>query len=211
MGKFRRVRGWLIRVPLGLVRRHSPQPATVEVAFRLTDHRNIALGGVAIRLVLGQGDWADPETGTRLTTDREGCATVTVAAVIDRRWRRVNIGFTPFGIPLRADRLAVAVELPQHVPLPDGEIILPRLYWMEVYRFKSGTCSTYGIERVYATDEDGRFTRILDPRVGITIPGSPAKLFGIDYRNTDFGLDPVEGKPWRLSLGFARGRPPVVH
>jgi hypothetical protein len=207
----RRLLGFLARAPLGLLRRGSPRAVTVEVAFRLGDHRNFALGGAALRLVLGRGDRADPEIGTRFVTDREGCAAFTMAAVIDRRWRWVNIGFTPLSLPFQTDHIAIAVEMAQIIPLPEGEISLPWLHTLQIDRFADGTCSSFGIERVYAANAGGRFERLLDLHGGVELPGSPARFFGVGYRSTNFGFHPESAELWRLSLDFARSRPAVRH
>jgi hypothetical protein len=139
-----------------------------------------------------------------VVTGKDGTANFESAAVIDRRWFSVNVGFTPFSAPFRMDHLAVAAELDCVVPWSDGERHMPILRTMDIWRDKGGDCRTYGFSRTYVADEHGRPTRLLDPRrPEIALPDGKVLHFGEPYRASDFMLTPESPDRWTLKLAFA--------
>lgn len=191
-------------------------PIRLDVDFMLTDDDNIPLAGVPVRFVFGTPDWRAPEAGLRIITDQKGAARLTVPAVVARRWSSVNIGFTGLSMPFRGDHLAVGVELAYVLPRRDGgETTFHWLYTANIIRMPDGDCSTGDLDRVYAAEPDGRFTKL----VGVNAAGpnftgrvDDWALSSAGYRLSDFMLSrPAdEGKPWRLRLAVKRHPKPVI-
>src|SRR4051794_25678883 len=86
----------LAAIPFVLMRSSPSGLRQVDVELKLTDKEYQPLPGVPLRVVLGTADWQSPNAGTRIVTAEDGTARFTTEGVIDRRWKFVNIGFTPF-------------------------------------------------------------------------------------------------------------------
>ena len=206
-GAFLRKAGYAVRAPFDTWRDHDSRTVTLAVAFRLTDKEYTPIPDERVRLFLGRGDFRPADAGTVVVTSKDGTANFESAAVMDRRWFSVNVGFTPFSAPFRMDHLAVAAELDCVVPWTDGERHMPILRTMDIWRDKGGDCRTYGFSRTYVADEHGRPTRLLDPRrPEIALPDGKVLHFGEPYRASDFMLTPESPDRWTLKLAFARTR-----
>jgi hypothetical protein len=185
---------------------------TLDVDVKLTDREYRPLSGVPVRLVLGFEDWQGAEAGTRLITGEDGGAVFTTQAVIDRRWRWSNIGFTPLSMPARVDHLSLAAELEFAIPQKEGGDSLRHwLYTAEIYRHSNGDCRTDDLDRIYEAGADGRFTNLLGS--GATGPNFQMMLdgwilTGAGYKLWEFMLSPDEGdttgKHWHLRMGLMR-------
>jgi hypothetical protein len=185
---------------------------SLDVEFKLTDREYRPLAGVPLRLVLGVKDWQAAQAGVRLVTAEDGGARFTTDAIIDRRWRWFNIGFTPFSMPARVDHLSLAVELEFALPIKDGpDTIRHWLYTAEIYRHRDGDCSTDDLDSIYEAGPDGGFTQLLGS--GAAGPNFKMKIDGFiltggGYKLWDFMLSPDETDPtrnhWHLKLGLVR-------
>jgi hypothetical protein len=189
------------------------QPLPLDLSFQLTDLEYKPLPGQTVRLILGEGqDWQNPAAGNRFVTDAEGKAQYTTNVAIDRSWRWVNVGFTPFSLPARTDHLQILAELVTVVPAEgkDEAISFNILYRMDVYRFKSGDCSHNGITSMYVPDAAGRFTVRVPPN-GLRVPNSGGMvLSGEGYTPWDEMLEPAAYPThgWKLKLAFKRQNTP---
>ena len=202
----------LAATPLVFPRAAQCGTVSLDVEFRLTDREYQPLSAVPLRLVLGVEDWQAAEAGVRLVTGEDGGARFTTQAVIDRRWRWSNIGFTPFSMPARVDHLSVAAELEFALPRKDSPDAIRRwLYTAEIYRHRDGDCSTDDLDRIYEAGPDGRFTGLLGS--GATGPNFQMKIDGFiltggGYKLWDFMLSPDETDPtgnhWHLKLALMR-------
>jgi hypothetical protein len=192
------------------VARTSAVPLAVD--FQLTDLDYKPLVGRPVRLIFGEGqDWQAPTIGHRIVTADDGKAHFTADVVLERRWRSVNVGFTPIRVPMRTDHLLIAAELERVIPVGPGgaDLTLPMLYRMDVDRFRDGTCSTFGFVAMYTADATGRFVNRVPP-AGYPVPDSGGLvLFGEGYATWDNLLEPSEGGGWKIKLGFKRYPPPV--
>jgi hypothetical protein len=206
----------LAAIPFVLMRSSPSGLRQVDVELKLTDKEYQPLPGVPLRVVLGTADWQSPDAGTRIVTAEDGTARFTTEGVIDRRWKFVNIGFTPFSRPYRADHIAVAAELEFVLPKKDGADVIYRwLYNADIDRLPDGTCSTYDLDAVYEADADGRFTRLISsnaagPNFNAQIDGWVLSSAG--YKLWDFTLDPpdTEAGRWHLKLGLMRFPKPLL-
>jgi hypothetical protein len=182
------------------------------VNFQLTDLEYKPLAGQPVRLIFGEGqDWQAPNIGYRIITAADGRAQFTAKVVVDRRWKWVNVGFTPFSVPRRTDHLQIAAELEQVVPAGRGakDIALRVLYRMDVDRFSEGSCSTYGFVAMYTLDGSGRFTNRVPPS-GFPIPDSGGLVLrGEGYTPWDYMLEPADHGSWKIKLAFKRYPPPI--
>jgi hypothetical protein len=206
----------LASVPL-LFWRGTAAPTSLEVAFKLTDDQYQPLAGVPVRLVFGTPDWQAPDAGIRVVTGDDGTARFTTTAVVGRRWNFVNIGFTPFSMPFRADHLAVAAELAFVVPQRDGGEATHRwLYTADINRLPDGDCNTNDLDKVYAAGADGRFTQLVGanaagPNFSGTVDGM--MLGSAGYKLSDFMLsrrDGADRKAWNLKLAIVRKPKPML-
>ena len=202
----------LTATPLVVAHPAQCETVTLDVEFKLTDREYHPLADVPVRLVPGVADWQAADAGVRLVTDKGGAGRFTTQAVIDRRWRWTNIGFTPLNMPSRVDHIAIAAELEFAVPRKDGEDTIRHwLYTAEIYRYRDGDCSTDDLDKIYEAGLDGRFTQLLGS--GATEPNFQMKidgwvLTGSGYKLWDFMLSPDKtdptGKHWHLKLGLMR-------
>jgi hypothetical protein len=206
----------LASVPL-LFWRGGAEPTSLDVEFKLTDDEYHPLAGVPVRLVFGTSDWQAPDAGIRIVTGEDGTARFTTEAVVGRRWNFVNVGFTPFSMPFRADHLAVAAELAFVLPGRDGGETTHRwLYTADINRLPDGDCNTDDLDKVYAAGSDGRFTTLIGanaagPNFSGRIDGWALGSAG--YKLSDFMLsrvDGADGKAWHLKLAIIRKPKPVV-
>jgi len=188
------------------------QTVPLAVDFQLTDLDYKPLAGQPVRLIFSDNqDWRAPNVGHRIVTADDGKAHFTANATIDRRWRWVNVGFTPIRIPRRTDHLQIAAELTRAVPAGPGgaDVTLHMLYVMEVDRFSEGTCSTFGFTAIYTPDSSGRFVNRVPP-AGYPVPNSGGLvLYGEGYAPWDNMLELVERGGWKIKLAFKRYPPPV--
>jgi hypothetical protein len=188
------------------------QTVPLVVNFQLTDMEYKPLAGQPVRLIFGEGqDWHAPNIGYRIITAADGRAQFTANVILERRWKWVNVGFTPFSVPRRTDHLQIAAELEQVVPAGPGgrDIALPVLYRMDVDRFSEGSCSTYGFVAMYTPDGTGRFTNRVPPS-GFTIPDSGGLVLrGEGYTPWDYLLESADQEAWKIKLAFKRYPPPV--
>jgi hypothetical protein len=208
----RGVMACLAAAPLVLVRGAEAGTVVLDVEFKLTDPEYHPLPGVPLRLVLGAEDWQAAEAGARVVTGEDGGARFTTQAVIDRRWRWTNIGFTPLSMPSRVDHISVAAELGFAVPRKEGaDTIHHWLYTAEIYRYRDGDCSTDDLDSIYQAAADGRFTQLLGS--GATGPNFQMKvdgwiLTGGGYKLWNFLLSRDETDPtgthWHLKLALMR-------
>ncbi len=199
--------GYLAQAPLRAFNDGSPQDVALDIAVKLTDRDYAPVGGVTVRLFAGRGDQSDPEAGATVTTGPNGEARFTTPAVIDKQWLWVNIGFTGLSAPHLADHLSVATELDNVIPGEEGEIHLPLLCTMDIYRLPDGDCASRDFTRIYAKDDRGRFTRGVDPdRIDIETPKGRRVLSGICYRVASFLIAPVSPARWRLELALIQSR-----
>jgi len=210
--------GVCLAVAALVLMRGSRAAVPIEVEFKLTDNDNHPLVGVPVRLVFGSGDWRAPDAGVRVVTGQDGTARFTTQALIDRRWRFYNIGFTPLSMPVRGDHIAIAAELTFVVPKRDGGDTEHRwLYTAHVDRLPDGDCSTDDLDAVYEGGPDGRFTKLVGANAaGPNFTGlvDGWKLDSAGYRMWDYMLTRVEsadgGTAWHLRLGLMRKPKPVL-
>ncbi|MBV8836364.1 MAG: hypothetical protein JO000_07490 [Alphaproteobacteria bacterium] len=196
----------------------SSPPVPLAVTFALTDEENRPLAGVPVRLVFGGKDWQSADAGVRVVTAEDGSARFTTPAVIRRRWSWVNVGFTPFSMPLRADHIAIALELPYVIPRREGgEATHQFLYTARIDRLPDGDCSTDDLDDLYAAAADGAFTTFIGanaagPNFNGMIDGWNVASAG--YKLSDFMLTAPRseetGGSWRLKLGIMRRPKPVM-
>ena len=189
------------------------QTVPLEVDFQLTDLEYKPLAGQPVRLIFGEGqDWQAPNVGYRVITAEDGKAHFTANVALERRWRWVNVGFTPFSVPRRTDHLQIAAELEQVIPSAPGgkDIALHVLYRMDVDRFSEGSCSTHGFVGMYTPDGAGRFTNPVPP-TGLTVPNSGGMVLrGEGYTPWDYMLEPADrAGEWKIKLAFKRYPAPV--
>jgi hypothetical protein len=209
------LRGWLAclaAVPFVVPRVALCETVALDVEFKLTDREYHPLSRVPLRLVLGVEDWQAAEAGMRIVTGEDGAARFTTQAVVDRRWRWTNIGFTPFSMPVRVDHRSIAAELEFAVPKKEGDDTIRHwLYTAEIYRHSDGDCSTDDLDRIYEAAPNGRFTQLIGSAA--TSPNFQMKidgwiLTGAGYKLWDFMLSRDENDPaarhWRLKLGLMR-------
>jgi hypothetical protein len=192
----------------------------LEVELKLTDQDYQPIGGVPIRLVFGTKDWQAENAGVRIVTAEDGTARFVTQAVIKRGWHFVNIGFTPFSMPLRSDHLFLGAELDFVVPRKEGgEAVHHFLYTADVNRLPGGDCSTYDLDKLYGAGPDGRFTTLIGTNAaGPNFDGSVDgwTLSNAGYRMWDSMLSrPDEEvstgeKTWHLKLGLMRKPKPVL-
>ena len=201
-----------------IVRSGASRTVSLDVDFKLTDLDYHPLAGVPLRLVVGAKDWRAPNAGTQIVTAADGSAKFTTPASINRRWIFVNLGFTPFSIPLRADHIAVAAELPFVLPKKGGDDIVHRwLYTADIDRMSDGDCNTDDLDDVYDTGSDGRFSKFVGtnaagPNFNTVVDGW--LLSGAGYQLSDFMLEPdkadTTGQHWHLKLAIKRRPKPVL-
>ena len=201
-----------------IVRSGASKTVSLDVEFKLTDLDYHPLSGVPLRLVLGASDWQAPGVGTKIVTAADGSAKFTTQASVNRRWVFVNVGFTPFSIPLRADHIAVAAELPFVLPRKGGDDIVHRwLYTADINRMADGDCNTDDLDDVYEPGPDGRFTKLIGtnaagPNFNALVDGWV--LSGGGYQLWDFMLEPdkvdATGRHWHLKLAIKQRPKPVL-
>jgi hypothetical protein len=201
-----------------IVRSGASRTVSLDVEFKLTDLDYHPLAGVPLRLVIGAKDRQAPDVGVRIVTAADGTARFTTQALINRRWIFVNLGFTPFSIPLRADHIAVAAELPFVLPKKGGDDIVHRwLYTADIDRMSDGDCNTDDLDDVYDTGSDGRFSKLVGtnaagPNFNAVVDGW--LLSGGGYQLWDFMLEPdkadATGQHWHLKLAIKRRPKPVL-
>jgi hypothetical protein len=195
-------------------------PVNFHVQFKLVDDDNKPIAGVPLRFVIGVPNWnADgwraPNTGVRIVTDKDGAARFTTEGAIDRTWTWVNLGFTPFSMPVRVHHAGVGFEVERVLPSRQGDITHRWFYTADINRHSNGDSSTDDLDRIYEVGPDGRFTRLLaksvsSPQSVIAVDG--LMLRGSGYNLADFALDPVgDGtKEWTLTLALKQHPKPVL-
>lgn len=177
------------------------QTVQMDVEFKVTDREHRPLAGRPVRLVLGEKNYPDPQSGHRFVTDAKGEARFTTPAVLERQTTSTNFGITPIRIPRRVDYLAIGVELEHVVPMDGQQVTVHWLYGMDIKRFANGQCSSYGIMKIFDRDAQGRFTKlgVLKNQDGWRDGG---------YRAAFWRLDPPEAEAepprprWNLLLEF---------
>ncbi len=205
-------------IALSIVRSGASRTVSLDVEFKLTDLDYHPLAGVPLRLIVGTKDWQVPDAGTKIVTAADGSAKFTTQASINRRWIFVNVGFTPFSVPLRADHIAVAAELPFALPKKGGDDIVHRwLYTADIDRMSDGDCSTDDLDDVYEIGPDGRFSKLVGtnaagPNFNTQIDGWFLPSAG--YQLWEFTLEPdkadASGQRWHLKLAIKRRPKPVL-
>jgi hypothetical protein len=138
--------------------------------------------------------------------------------VVEHRFVSVNVGITPFGVPVRADRIAIALELPFAVPQRQGgEVVHHWLFVADIDCFPDGDCRTGDLDKVYEAGPDGGFTKLVGSNAaGPNFDGlvDGFRLSNAGYKLWGFSLQPSEGttstKSWRLKLGLMREPKPVL-
>jgi hypothetical protein len=208
----------VVALLLLLERASSGDTVPLAVAFKLTDDKYQPLPGVPVRLVFGSKDWQAPDAGVRVVTGEDGTARLTVQAVIDRRWRSTNIGFTPLRMPYRADHVALAIELVFVTPRRGGDDVVHRwLYTADIDRLPDGDCSTDDLDKVYAAGPDGAFTQFIgENAAGPNFDGlvDGFRLSSAGYKLWEFMLtrpdSASQDKTWSLKLGLMRKPKPVL-
>jgi len=201
-----------------VVRSGAARTVTLDVEFKLTDIDYHPLAGEPLRLVLGAKDWQSAAAGIRIVTAADGTAKFTTQALIDRRWKSSNIGFTGLSMPVRTDHIAIAAELPYVLPKKGGDDIVHRwLYTADIDRLPDGDCSSDDLDDVYEPGPDGRFSKLLGtnaagPSFQALVDGW--LLSGAGYQMSDFLLEPdktdATGQRWHLKLALKRMRKPVL-
>jgi hypothetical protein len=201
----------LAALPLLPVRAPAAATVPLDVEFKLTTVDYKPLSGMPVRLVLGVEDWRAADAGVRIVTAPDGIAKFTVQAIVDRRLRSSNVGFTPLRVPYRADHLAIAAALDFTVPKKaGGETVHHWLYTADIDCTSGGDCSTDDLDKVYEAGDDGRFTKLVGanaagPNFHTLIDGWMLSSAG--YKLWDFMLSPQQapsGKRWHLKLGIMR-------
>jgi hypothetical protein len=195
---------------------NSRSPVPLAVTLKLTDEQYHPIAGVPVRLVFGGKDWQAADAGVRVVTGEDGTAQFTAPAVISRRWSWVNIGFTPFSMPLRADHLALGFEVAYVIPRREGgEATYQFLYTADIDRLPDGDCATDDLDKLYAAGPDGAFTKFIGanaagPNFSGKIDGWEVSSAG--YRMWDSMLTAPKGddQTWRLKLGIMRRPKPVM-
>ena len=190
----------------------------LDVAFTLTDQNNRPLPGEPVRLVFGGKGWQSADAGVRIVTAADGTARFTTAASVARRWTFVNIGFTGLSMPVRADRLPVALELAFVVPQKNGDDVVHRwLYTAAIDRLPDGDCSSDDLDTVYDVGTGGAFTKLIGrnaagPNFDGLVDGW--RLDAAGYKLSDFMLTAPDAatpdQPWHLKLGLKRMPKPVL-
>lgn len=208
----------LAAVLLVLFRGSSGRPVALDVELKVTDPDYKPLSGVPVRIVFGGKNWRAPDTGVRIVTAPDGTARFTTTAVVGRRWILTNIGFTPLRMPVRADHLALAMELAFVLPQKSGEDRVHQwLYTADIDRLPDGDCRSEDLDEVYDLGADGAFTRLIGsnaagPDFNAVVDGWG--LTGAGYKLWNFMLtapgDAAAGKPWHLQLGLMRKPKPVL-
>jgi hypothetical protein len=165
--------------------------------------------GATVRLVLGQtANWQNPDAGHKFVTDEKGEAHFTMDGLVDTRWSSRSMGFLPFGIPLPADHLKIAVEVERKVE----QKTLRWLLTMDLDCLKGGPCSTVGFMGIYTLDAQGRFTKPLARQGGTEswkVPELNDKVvYGMGYQAANFMLTADENDPKKRTLQFAIKRLP---
>lgn len=200
-----------------LMRGWSARTVALDVEFTLTDQNNQPLPGVPVRLVFGGKDWQAPDAGVRIVTAANGTARFTAAAVVDRRFTFVNIGFTGLSMPVRADHLPVALELAFVVPQKSGADVTHRwLYTADIDRLPDGDCTSDDLDNVYESGAGSAFTKLVGrnaagPNFDGLVDGF--RLDAAGYKLSDFMLTaPAAGldQPWHLKLGLKRMPKPIL-
>jgi hypothetical protein len=194
------------------------EPVPLDVELKFTDENYRPLPGERIRLVFGLKDWQAPDAGVRIVTAQDGTAQFAMQALVDRRWIFVNIGFTPLSMALRADHVAIALELPFVMPQRQGDDMVHRwLYTADIDRLSGGDCRTDDLDKVYEAGPDGKFTKLVGTNAaGPNFDGlvDGWRLSSAGYKLWDFSLEPAEGqalnKSWHLKLGLMRKPKPVI-
>jgi len=207
--------GFLVCLALPLLFARAAAAGTVplEVEFKLTDIDYKPLAGVPLRLVLGAEDWQAPDAGVRVVTAQDGTARFTTQAVVDRRWRFSNIGFTPLRMPFRSDHIWIAAEMAYAIPKRGGgdDTVHHWLYTADIDRDPGGDCSTDDLDKVYETGADGRFTKLVGsngagPNFHFLVDGLILGTAG--YKLWEFMLSPdataAPGTRWHLKLAIMR-------
>ncbi len=208
----------LAAVLLVLFRSSSGRTVSLEVEFKLTDPDYQPLSGVPVRLVFGGKNWQVSDTGIRIVTGPDGSARFATAAVINRRWTFVNIGFTGLSVPVRADHVMIAMELAFVVPRKNSADAVHRwLYTADIDRLPDGDCSSDDLDKVYDLGADGAFSKLVGvnaagPNFNGLVDGWQVSSAG--YKLWDFMLTAppdgaAAGKPWHLKLGLMRKPKPV--
>jgi len=187
-------------------------PVKFHVQFKLVDDDNKPVAGVPLRLVIGVPNWnADgwrwPDTGVRVVTDKDGAAHFTTEGIVDPTWTWVNLGFTPFSMPVRVRHAGIGFEVMRVLPSKNGDATYRWFYTADINRRGNGDSSTNDLDRVYEAGPDGRFTRLLAKDVSApqsVIQKNGLVLAGSGYNLADFALDPVgDGtKEWTLTLAL---------
>lgn len=208
----------LAAVLLVATRGWSARSVALDVEFTLTDQNNRPLPDVPVRLVFGGKGWQAPDAGVRIVTAADGTARFTAAAVVERRFTFVNIGFTGLSMPVRADHLPVALELAFVVPQKNGGDLVHRwLYTADIDRLPDGDCSSDDLDSVYDRGTGGAFTKLVGrnaagPNFDGLVDGW--RLDAAGYKLSDFMLTApaatAPGQPWHLKLGVMRKPKPVL-
>jgi hypothetical protein len=176
----------------------EPSPMTkLAVTILLRTNETPPIAGGKIKLIFDGG-------AVTVTSDAKGHASATGKAVLDQRWHWVNIGFTPFSWPLRADHIAFAAELDHSVRI-DGRVVhYPVLYKVNLFRDSNGDTWNPGV-RVFGPDAQGEFTIDLDrDNNGIPLDGKMLMAPNNGYRVSGSLDDPKAGEPVKLDLEFVQ-------
>ena len=184
--------------PLGLAGCDAQTPAEMTVTLLLRTNETDPISGGRLTLIF---DGA----ATTVTTDAKGHASFTAKSALDRRWHWVNVGFTPFSMPLKADHLAFAAQLDHSVRI-DGRVVhFPVLYRLDIFRDSNGDCWNPGA-RVYGRDASGAFSIDLDDpgNKGVPVDGKILRVPNNGYRVTGSFGDPKTEKPLKLELDFVQ-------
>lgn len=204
----------LAAVPLLGARAAAAGVVPLDVEFKLTDKDYAPLAGVPVRPVLGAADWQAPDAGVPIVTAADGTARFTTEALVDRRLRWSNVGFTPLRIPFRSDHIWIAAELAYAIPKRGGgdDTVHHWLYTADIDRDPGGDCSTDDIDKVYEPGADGRFNKLVGtngagPNFHFLVDGLILNTAG--YKLWDFMLSPPDAgdgaaKHWHLKLGVMR-------
>lgn len=195
-------------------------PVKFHVQLKLVDDDNKPVAGVPLRLVIGIPNWdADgwqkPDAGVRIVTDKDGAARFTTDGIVDPTWTWVNLGFTPFSMPVRVRHAGIGFEVVRVLPSKSGDVTYRCFYTADIDRRGNGDSSTDDLDRVYEAGPDGRFTKLLGKDVSApqsVIQKDGLMLAGSGYNLADFALDPVGdgAKEWTLMLALKQHPKPVL-
>jgi hypothetical protein len=181
----------------GLAGCDTSKPTDIAVTVMLHTNEGGPISGGKLKIIFDG-------VKTNVVTDAKGDAAFAAKAAIDRMWHWVNIGFTPFSWPMRADLLTFSAELDHSVRMNGRVVHFPVLYTMQVFRYDSGECSNEG-PRVFGRDASGEFTIDLDrPNNGVPIGGRTLRVLNNGYRVISSFGNPKTDRPVKLDLDIAQ-------